>query len=398
MLNVKSNPSSDTSIVSFQYHAYNPYTTSYNNNDEIRIAIQQQDLYVLIQESHIYIAGTVTRRASATATEVDPNWSNNHAFFLFDDIRYELNGIEVDRSKNVGITSTIKGYLSIPRKQMESIKTTSFNKTGRVTTHFSYCIPLKHVLGFAEDYKKVILNMKHELILTRRRNDIHCFLGNHDTYDITIDKINWRVPHVKVDDYGKLQLLKYIDENKFIHMKFRSWELIEYPHLPETNRHTWAVKSSNNINKPRYVIFAMQTGRVNAINQDSSGFDHCNVTNIKLYLNSECYPYENIHTVFGQNQTAILYNMYSKFQESYHHDRTELSDPFLTPSELTIGKPLFVFDCSRQNESVKSSVVDIRLEFETSENIPSNTRAYCLILHDNMVSYNPYTSIVSKNV
>lgn len=398
MLKIKSNPSSDTSITSFQYHAYNPYTTSYNNNDEIRIAIQQQDLYVLPHESFIYIEGTVARRTGLQEEQVNPPWSKNHAFFLFDDIRYELNGIEIDRCKNVGITSSIKGYLSIPKKQLDSVKSSSFLQDGRVSSKFSYCIPLKYVLGFAEDYKKIVLNMKHEIILNRSRNDVNCFLGAHDALTIAIDKIQWRVPHVKVDDYTKLQLLKCIDENKSIHMAFRSWELFEYPTLPEINRHIWTIKSTNNLQRPRYIIFAMQTNRLNVINQDASSFDHCAVKNIKLYLNSDCYPYENLHLDFAQNQMSILYQMYSKFQESYHHDRHEMSDPLITPLELCVGKTLFVFDCSRQNESIKNSIVDIRLELDTENNIPANTRGYCLILHDNLVSYNPYTSIVSKNI
>jgi len=38
---------------------------------------------------------------------------NNCVAFIFDEIRYELNGVEIDRSKNVGITSTFKNYVSL---------------------------------------------------------------------------------------------------------------------------------------------------------------------------------------------------------------------------------------------------------------------------------------------
>lgn len=401
MLKIKSAPTSDTSITSSQYHAYNPYTTSFNYNDEIRIAIQQQDLCVLPHESFLYLSGTVVRRQDLGDNAVIPTWQKNHAFFLFENIRYELNGIEIDRSKNVGITSTLKGYMSIPRKQHEAIQFTSFEKDGTVTGQFSYCIPLKYLLGFAEDYKKIIMNMKHELILNRSRNDLNCFLGAAgavDAFYITLEQVQWRIPHIKVDDYTKLQLLKTIDDNKSIQMAFRSWELFEYPALPQTTQHVWSIKSSNHVQKPRYVIFSMQTGRNGVITEDSTYFDHCSLTNIKLYLNSENYPYEKILTNFGNNQSAILYHMYSKFQESYHHDRNELPDPMLKPIEIATQKTLFVIDCSRQNESVKNSIIDIRLEFESSANIPANTKGYCLILHDNLISYNPYTSIVSKNV
>jgi len=31
-------------------------------------------------------------------------------------------------------------------------------------------VPLKNLLGFAEDYKKVLLNCKHEIVLIRTKN------------------------------------------------------------------------------------------------------------------------------------------------------------------------------------------------------------------------------------
>lgn len=65
ILNVKRSIIIDDSITGVQYHSYNPYTTSFNNNDEIRIAIQQQDIYVLPHKSFIYVEGTITRNADA---------------------------------------------------------------------------------------------------------------------------------------------------------------------------------------------------------------------------------------------------------------------------------------------------------------------------------------------
>ena len=34
--------------------------------------------------------------------------------------------------------------------------------------------------------------------------------------------------------------------------------------------------------------------------------------------------------------------------------------------------------------------------FETKDNVPANTTAYCLIIHDRVVQYNPLTNIVRK--
>jgi len=51
----------------------------------------------------------------------------------------------------------------------------------------------------------------------------------------------------------------------------------------------------------------------------------------------------------------------------------------LTFTTFLRNGPFVIIDCSRQNESVKSDTVDVRLDFECKENMPANTTAYCLI-------------------
>ncbi|XP_014486939.1 PREDICTED: uncharacterized protein LOC106750845 [Dinoponera quadriceps] len=177
-------------------------------------------------------------------------------------------------------------------------------------------------------------------------------------------------------------------------MSFRSWDLYEFPLLQNTTKHVWPVKSASNLEKPRYVIFALQTGRMNVMAENITQFDNCNLINAKLYLNSECYPYDDINLDFAKRRYAILYDMYKRFRTSYY--RCSSDDVWLTTDDFLRRGPFVVIDCSRQNESIKSATVDVRIEFECKENIPVNTTAYCLILHDRVVEYSPLTSIVRK--
>lgn len=400
ILNVKKNILTDESITGIQYHSYNPYTTSYNNNDEIRIAIQQQDIYTLPHESFIYIEGTVTKATNAAENAVMPSFINNRAAFLFDEIRYELNSFEIDRCKNVGITSTIKGYISFTANDMNRLQTagwTTSNLQAITPGHFSYLLPLKTLLGFAEDYKTIILNAKQELIIIRNRSDINSVFGVSDIATINIHKIQWRVPHVQVSDSEKLSLLKYVEKQQPIQIPFRSWEIYEYPTLPQTNKHIWSVKATSQVNRPRYIILAFQKNRSGNINSDASKFDHCDIRDIKIYLNSECYPYENMNLNFNRDLYSVVYDMYASFQNSYYHDQHSNS-PLLTFSQFKTEAPIYVFDCSRQNESLKKAIVDIRVEIYSNTNITAGTTAYCLIIHDNLITYNPYTNIVSKSL
>lgn len=402
MLKIKKPFVHDTSITSYQYNVYTPFTRSFANQDEIRIAIQSQDGYVLPSESTLYIEGEVVRAAGTDAATVNPRVTRNFGAFLFDNIRYEIGGVEIDKSKYPGISSMLKGYPSICASEYRAMECSSFSvndiEPDNAVGTFSLNIPLKLHMGFFEDYKNVIVNMKHELILLRSRNDNNCFHGTNNILTITINKIEWRVPNIKLDDFSQLKMLKQIESNESIPMAFRSWDLYEYPTLPITDKHIWTVKTASNLRRPRYIILGFQTLRSNQIANSAAVFDTCNVTDAKVFLNSECYPKENLQLNYANHRAAIAYEMYSKFQESYYHDGSKTpSDTILTYNAF-LASPIYVFDCSRQNESVKSSAVDVRIEFQCSANIAIGTTAYCLIIHDNIISYNPLTNIVTKNL
>ena len=95
----------------------------------------------------------------------------NPICFLFDKIRYELNGIEIDRCKNTGLTSIIKGYVSLTPNQLHYAENAGWpdaDSTAKITNedgYFDVTIPLSMILSFAEDYRKIIVNAEHELIL-----------------------------------------------------------------------------------------------------------------------------------------------------------------------------------------------------------------------------------------
>lgn len=395
-------PTFDETIWEKEYHTHNPYASSkLNNNDEIRIPIQQQDIYTLPCESYLYIEGRVTKKDGTAGTTVP--FINNPMAYLFDEIRYEISGVTVDSTKKVGISSTLKGLASITpnEKNLLSVagwiapdkSTLSPNSTG----NFDFYVPLNLLLGFAEDYRRIIINVKQELVLLRTSNDKDCINAAAGTTDanlewkLTLDKIVWRVPHVRLNDEHRITLLKKLKSDRDIVMPFRSWEFHEYPVLPTTQRHTWSVKTSTHLEKARYVIFGLQTKRRNELVANAGEFDHCKIINCKVYLNSQFYPYDNINISFEKKRYSVLYDMYARFQSSYYGSRNM---PLLSPEQFLTKAPIIIIDCSKQNESVKSSSVDIKIEMEFADNIPADTSAYCLILHDKIVTYTPLSGIV----
>ena len=202
------------------------------------------------------------------------------------------------------------------------------------------------------------------------------------------------MPHVMLNEVNKLSMLRALESGRYLSVSFRSWDLYEYPLLQSTTKHSWAVKTATQLEKPRYVIFALQTGRKNVMSKDASLFDECKLTNVKLYLNSEFYPYDDLNLDFDKNRYAILFDIYARFRKTYYGCTND--ETLLTVGSFLENGPFVVIDCTRQNESVKSATVDMRIEFDCKENVPENTTAYCLILHDRVIEYCPLSNVVRK--
>ena len=81
----------------FEFHAYNPYVTTFGYSDEIRTPVQQQDLYTLPCERILYVEGRLTSKKKYVQKQ--PNLRCNCMAFMFDEIRYKFNGMEIDSNR-----------------------------------------------------------------------------------------------------------------------------------------------------------------------------------------------------------------------------------------------------------------------------------------------------------
>lgn len=398
ILDVTERVNFDNSLVNNQKHSHHPLaSTTYDNNDEIRIQVSQSDIFTLPCESHLYVMGKIitdTNKKPTTAKLV-----SNFFAHLFEEIRIEANGQVLDRVRGPGVTTTLKSLISLNGNEARRLQNAGWdinnNSTYSTDTsgNFDICIPLSILLGFFEDFKKILLNVKLDLVLVRSNSDHNAIINSttSENVKVVIEKITWRLPHISVGDAEKLELLKYIENGVDLDIAFRSWELHEFPLLNKVQQHTWTIKSSTHLEKPRYAIVAFSTERKNKADKNFSMFDNCKLSNMKLFLNSEMYPYDNLNINFDKNQIATLYDMYAQFQSSYYERENE---PLLSIDEFKKIAPIVVIDCSKQNDELNTGSIEIRLEFQNTSNIPENTAAFCLLLHDRLIRYNPLTGII----
>lgn len=401
ILQIRKGVSHVDDITSLQYHTYTPHTFAFNNSDEVRITIQSQDLLVLPSDSYILIEFKASKRDGSSMTEQDQaTFSMSSALNFFSEMRYELNGIEIDRSKSPTITSQLKTMVACKTSDHNSLHSMMWlGGTDIQDTTYRLIIPLRFLFGFCDDYNKVVVNSKHELVMIRSHTDANVYIAKDDILKFNISKIQWKVPIVTLSNHAKMTMLKTIERREPIPLAFRSWDLYELPNVLQVTRNIWSVKTATQITKPRYVMIAFQTKRNNVISADPQRFDHCNITNIRLYLNNERYPYDDMNLNFARDDFCEVFSMLDRIQNGYYND-TQPKSPFnILPHLKDKSMTFFAFDCSRSEQSdVRNGMVDIRIEVDARENFPANTTAYCLIIHDNIVHYYPATGIVQRTV
>ncbi|XP_031336367.1 uncharacterized protein LOC116165817 [Photinus pyralis] len=362
-------------IVECDRRTYHPYTTNaYGNSDEINLVIQKADLITATYDSVIYLEGTLNPTTANKAYD----FTNNAPLFLFDEIRFILGDQVIETVRLPGINSTIKGFCSYTSDQSRCLSHAGWSPSGSpqilnsTKTAFCASIPLKHVLGFAEGYRKPLVNIRQELILIRSKDDSDCYKGETEV-KINLTKVTWKVPYVIPNDAMKLSIYGRINKNHRYKWRFMRATFTYTQPYPPPDR--WFGRKRNNKEA------------------DASEFNHLSISNIKANINNRRYPYEQQNLVFTDNKYVDAYEEYLNFRNQYYDSSQESS--LLSYKEFE-KQPIFIINCTRQNESVHNVVIDLKLEVEASSAFANETIAYCVILHDALIEYEPFTGIVRK--
>ncbi|XP_047127632.1 uncharacterized protein LOC105843891 [Hydra vulgaris] len=209
--------------------------------------------------------------------------------------------------KDTTSTSVATDSLEFAARQIKVIQKPATKDT------FSFCIPLKHVLGFCDDYDKVIYGVKHSLVITRKGD-------NHAIF---------RAAGVAV---GKVNLTKVS-----LFMK----HICEYNSVTP-NVMGFKYKLSGRNERPKYIFLALQIYRNGNQEVKSAVFDNCDLKAISVTLNRE---------------RAYLDS--ATFNEKFYRTNQLYAQSSIHDVEFRELYPIYVVNVSKQTERLKSSPVDI---------------------------------------
>ena len=90
---------------------------------------------------------------------------------------------------------------------------------------------------------------------------------------------------------------------------------------------------------------------------------------------------------FANEKISRVYGDTALFGVKFFGMDESITQCNITPSDYKTLYPLFTFDVSKQEEKLKSSVVDIQIKANFTENVPANTRAFILVISDKMLAF-----------
>jgi hypothetical protein len=418
----------DESISSMDFYEYTPQTQANNNitGSQISLTINNQDIYTLPSKSYISIKGQLRRAGNNNAFTADDEITliNNAMMYLFTGIRYELGNTTIETIIYPGQTTSMIGYCSYPDDFSKSaglaccwIKDTNVTadsnkysasaaapaagytpgdnanynegfaiRKGHLFSSnplgcFEFNIPLSHIFGFAE-YKKVIYGMKHTLTLTRGSDTAAIYRNAAAAAGkIDITNISWHMPQIQMTAEYLAGMRKLIEQKITLPLAFRA-RTTEQTILAQTQSHAWRLSVIGGVEKPRWIIMGFQTDKIDTQQQNPAVFNNLNLKNAYVTLNSERYPKSEIITNFGRNEYMKLFNMFDDFKKEYYGIDSLVGGTQVNVPAYKSLFPIIVFDVRRQNETLKTGVMDIQVKLEFNEAVPANTTAYSVMISD----------------
>ena len=198
------------------------------------------------------------------------------------------------------------------------------------------------------------------------------------TGKVVLSKLALSVPIVQPYDVRKVNLYKSIATNNVIPVWFRMRQC-EMFSLPRARSTVWRLGVSSVPEKSRWVLVGLQTNKSGNQGNNAALFDHCNLTNMQVWLNPSRYPSVDKATDFTKEQYAGT--------SRYYRIDNLLAGSAGSPSAFKSLYPNHVFDVSKQSERFTVGVVALTVRMEFSANVPANKQAYALVINDRMLKF-----------
>ena len=118
--------------------------------------------------------------------------------------------------------------------------------------------------------------------------------------------------------------------------------------VPETTSFTWRLSVKTAPEKPKFIIVRFQTAKDGDQTKNPSTFDHLNLKNAYVTLNSDRYPAVDYNLSLAKRKFSRVYGDAALFGVKFFGMDELISQSNITPGDYKTLYPLFTFDVSKQ--------------------------------------------------
>ena len=148
---------------------------------------------------------------------------------------------------------------------------------------------------------------KHSLTLDRKADNDAIFRGAAaGAVKVSLDKISWFMPHVIPVDAEKFFIYKTIESKVKVPVAYRMRQC-DMLSVLESTSFTWRLSLKTAPEKPRFIIVGFQTAKDDDQTKNPSTFDHVNLNNAYVTLNSDRYSAVDYNLSFSNHKFSRVY-------------------------------------------------------------------------------------------
>lgn len=396
---------------------------------QIKYFLPTRNLSMILGEAMLLIEGSVklsrqpyTRRKPDNTTETvtprdDVKLRSNFVAHCFSQITLKLADQVVEIEREPGLSSSIKlqvrstdaerPHLELAGISLDSaLAPASIQQLNADNTaiHFSVIYPLRYVLDSLQDLVQLIKGSSVELILQRSEISSHC-LKITDSFqpnlnELTLGKCELVIPYVQLTDEGVLKQLQFFQSGSNQDLSFRQHRIFINDDLPKTSMKLfWDLGPRSAQEAPSHAILAFFP------NMKSYTIDHFfpinpRIQRVTAHVNGQRKHLSALDTDqdSATSDNLMFYVNFLKFRLEWFG----LSDLFedtvgLYSKEQFKKGPFFCFSLQRDQNANFNSLDEIAFEFSFLENIPENTIAVCILIHQQTLKYNPKTQLIQSD-
>ena len=176
--------------------------------------------------------------------------------------------------------------------------------------------------------------MKHSLTLVRKTDDDAIFFRGAaaGAGKVSLDKISWFMPHVIPADAENISIYKTIESKLKLPVAYRTRQR-EMLSVPESTSLTWRLSVKTAPEKTRFIIIGFQTAKDGDETKNPSTFDHVNLNNAYIKLNSDRYLAVGYNLSFSNQKFSRVYGYAAMFRVKFFGMDELITQSNITPSD-----------------------------------------------------------------